>query len=177
MDFFQFLQGYFVPRTRYQDKIRRNSSPEGSDIIALKCNPLIKYDKNDEMFIIESKGKLTGSITTENNSLQKAINDSSKKEKIRIAESLAAMKERYINMDDDSSAEIIERFQEEPDNNFKIRYGAATVLSSSVYNEDVLKQSDASSYSSTDVVSLFVFRGEKMMDLANKLYKKAANEA
>ncbi len=177
MDFFQFLQGYFLPRTRYKDKIRRNSSPQGSDIIALKRNPKIKFDKNDEMFIIESKGKLTGSLTVEDNTLQNAINDSSKKEKLRIAESLAAMKEKYINMNDDPSAEIIERFQNKTDNDYKIRYGAATVLSNTVYNEGILKQTDASSYSSTDIVSLYVFRGEKMMDLVTSLYKRAADEA
>ena len=177
MDFFQFLQGYFVPRTRYNDKDRRNISPQGSDIIALKMNPLVVFDKEDELFIIESKAKLTGVISEQENTLQKAINDSTKKEDLRIAESLAVTKERYVNANDDVSANIVERFQNKPDHDFIKRYGAATVLTDTAYIKDVLQKTDASNYSSDDKVSLYVFHGKKMMDLVSLLYKKAADEA
>lgn len=177
MDFFQYLQGYFVPRTRYNDKDRRNSSPQGSDIIALKKNPLVLFDKDDELFVIESKAKLTKTITEDDNPLQKAINDSTKKEDLRISESLAATKERYINAGNDAAADIVERFQNKPDHDFIKRYGAATVLTDTAYIKNVLEKSDASDYSSDDVISLYVFHGKNMMDLVSLLYKKAADEA
>lgn len=98
-DYLEYILNYWVPRTRYSNKINRNSSPMGSDIIGFKLFDSNETNK-DILTVIEAKASYTN--TTENR-LQKAIDDS-RKDNVRIAESLNAMKQRYIEINNIENA-------------------------------------------------------------------------
>lgn len=170
-DYLEFLLNYWVPRTRYSNKINRNSSTMGSDIIGLRF-----FDKNetekDIIAVIESKA----SLKRQENSLQKAIDHSIKDEK-RLAESLNAMKQRYINIYNIENAKKIERFQNPADNPYTMIYGAAALFSNETYNEEFLRTSDATKHVDPCHLILIVIKGDNMMNLVHELYRRAADEA
>ena len=171
-DYLEFLLNYWVPRTKYSNKINRNSSPMGSDIIGFKL-----FDSNetnrDILTVIEAKASYTN--TTENR-LQKAIDDS-RKDDMRIAESLNAIKQRFIEQNDNDKKQRIERFQNPADKPYTKFYGAAALFSTETYNEELIRTSNTSSHLASNSLMLIVVKGERMMNLVNELYRRAANEA
>lgn len=171
-DYLEFMLSYWIPRTRYSNKINRNSSPMGSDIIGFKL-----FDSNetinDILTVIEAKASCT---KTSDNRLQKAIEDSSK-DNIRIAESLNAMKQRFIEQKDYDKKQKIERFQNPADKPYTMFYGAAALFSTETYNEDFVRTSDTSSHVDPHHLMLIVIKGDNMMNLVHELYRRAADEA
>jgi len=92
-DYLQHLLGYHVPQWRYDEKIIRNESVKGADVIGFRLvgdaeSPL------DELVVYEAKATLSG--RERGNRLQDAIDDSAKDFNIRKAYSLNAMRRRYI---------------------------------------------------------------------------------
>ncbi len=171
-DYLEFLLNYWVPRTRYSNKINRNSSPMGSDIIGFKL-----FDSNetnrDILAVIEAKASYTN--TTENR-LQKAIDDS-RKDNVRIAESLNAMKQRYVETNNIENAKRIERFENISDKPYTMFYGAAALFSNETYDEKFLRTSDTSNHVDIPHLMLIVVKGDNMMNLVHELYRRAADEA
>jgi len=172
-DYLQYLHCFYVPRTRYDRKIIGNESSKGSDVIAF-------YQKGeqpsntDELLVYEVKALLSENKSA--NVLQTAINDS-KKDELRIAESLNAIKQRLFDKNDDGGIKIISRFQNLVDTPYKMSYGAAAVVSESSYCPDVLAKADASTHPFNNELSLLVIYGEELMLLVHALYERAANEA
>jgi hypothetical protein len=109
-DYLEYLLNYLVPRTRYQDKIRKNESPKGSDVIGFKVSE--KSSASDEMIIFEVKAKLTN--TDCDNKLQEAVDDSNRDE-VRQAESLNAIKRKLNKIHDLQEVEKVSRFQNKVD--------------------------------------------------------------
>ena len=93
-DFLEFLDNYWVPRTRYNRKNIQNESSKGSDVLGFKFASTDSFSADDELCIFEVKA---GYSNTKNkyDRLQDAVNDSQKDEK-RKAESLNAIKQRFI---------------------------------------------------------------------------------
>lgn len=171
-DYLEYILNYWVPRTRYSNKINRNSSPMGSDIIGFKLFDSNETNK-DILTIIEAKASYTN--TTENR-LQKAIDDS-RKDNVRIAESLNAMKQRYIETNNIENAKKVERFENISDRPYTMFYGAAALFSNEVYDEKILRTSDTSNHVDIPHLMLIVVKGDNMMNLVHELYRRAADEA
>ena len=171
-DYLEYMLNYWVPRTRYSNKINKNSSPMGTDVIGFR---LFNSDETAEdiLAVIEAKSAFS---RTDTNRLQNAIDDSQKDE-MRIAESLNAMKHRYIETNNIKDANKIERFQNYADNPYKKIYGAAALFSTDFYNEELIKKSDVSKHIDSNNLILIVIKGDNMMDLVHKLYWRAADEA
>lgn len=172
-DYLTYLHGYMVPRTRYDRKTITNESTKGSDVIAFK-NVSDKPTRSDEMLIYEVKAKLTGNSTASR--LQDAIDDSTKDE-VRIAESLNAIKQRLFDLGDVESMNKVGRFQSGEDHPYQRKYGAATVLTDSAFDQTILATSSTKEHPAGDDLSLLVIRGEDFMKLVHALYERAANEA
>ena len=93
-DYLTYLQGYTVPRTRYDRKGVPNESTKGPDVLAFKTqedNP-----SNDELLVYEVKAKLSA---TPKPMLQEAI-DHSGKDYLRLGESLNGIKQRMLDRND-----------------------------------------------------------------------------
>jgi len=71
----------------------------------------------------------------------------------------------------------VERFQNQEDRPYKSLYGAAAIFTSEIFDETVLKASDASTHPHKPHLSLLVITGPKLMELVHQLYDLAAREA
>lgn len=172
-DFLQFIMGLWVPRFRYDEKAVRNESTKGTDILGFKILSN-EESPNDILFTFEAKAKLTGNPI---NRLQDAVDDSAKDFYPRKAESLNALKRRYIRSGHFDDAMKIRRFQDKADKPYSEISGAAAVLSESAYNCGLLCKTDSSAHPNADDLQLVVLRGKDLMALVHELYRRASDEA
>ncbi|MES9970313.1 MAG: Hachiman antiphage defense system protein HamA [Candidatus Thiodiazotropha sp.] len=172
-DYLEFLREYYVPRTRYDRKIIGNESSKGSDVLGFK-QISEKPSNKDELIIYEVKARLSENSVS--NTLQTAINDSSKDE-ARLAESLNGAKQRLYDQRNYEGMSIISRFQQNVDHPYKTKYGAAAVLSDSSCCVETLAEASSEEHSSRKQLEMIVIRGPLLMSLVHSLYERAANEA
>jgi hypothetical protein len=171
-DYVEYVLDYWVPRTRYVDKAVRNESTKGVDIIGFKFLGE-DADPADTLLTFEAKAKLTGNAS---NRLQDAINDSAK-DQIRKAESLNAIKQRFINREQIEDSQKIARFQDQTGNPYRELSGAAAILLNSNYDSTLISGSTAAEHPNSSNMLLLVIKGDDLMDLVHQLYERAANEA
>lgn len=168
-DYVEFVLSYYVPRTRYDRKITKNSSSQGSDLIAFKKKDT-DTSPSDELLVYEVKGQATN--TTPQCKLQNAINDS-KKDIKRIAESLNAINQRLIDKGNFEDAKIIQRFQNATDRPYKRVFAAAAVHSKHSFSRNKVEESDTSNHIDPDI-KLIVIYSENLMDRIHDIYRRAA---
>lgn len=177
-DYLEYALSYWVPRIRWDSKINRNSSPQGSDVVAFRIIDEQEESEDDTLKIVEVKAQLSG--TRANNRLQDAV-DSSIHDYTRIGESLNAIKRRFVIERRQKEADIVDRFQNMGDRPFTMVFGAVAVYSSTLYNEaknkSKLQPTNISSHPYKDDLSLLLIHGADLMKLAHELYERAANEA
>ena len=173
-DFLEYLQDYWVPRTRYGGKTIRDESTKGSDIIGFYIIKAGKSSSKDRMALFEAKTQFSGREAKKR--LQDAIN-SSAKDIARKAESLNAIKQQLYNRQELSNAKKAERFQNEVDHPYKEVYGAVALFENCLFNDSLTSSTDASSHPHSDALSLLVIKGDDMMGLVHELYRRAADEA
>lgn len=172
-DYLEYIMKYWVPRTRYGNKVIRDESTKGSDLIGFSI-----YDENetskDILTMVEVKGQFSGTACKPR--LQDAISDSVKDE-IRKAESLNAIKQRLFDKGQLDSANKIARFQNPVDKPYTSKYGAAALFSNNIYSDDVITSSITNSHPFKSDLFLIVVKGEDLNILVNELYTIAANES
>lgn len=136
-DYLEFVLGYWVPRTRYGNKMIRDESTKGSDLLGFKM-----YDNketiNDILTMFEVKAQFSGEKADPR--LQDAINDSIKDD-LRKAESLNGMKQRLFDKGKLKSVKRIARFQNPVDKPYTSKYGAAALFSNNIYNDNIITES------------------------------------
>lgn len=173
-DYVQFKLGYIVPRTRYINKTVRNESEKGCDIIGYKFHSADTFSEQDELIIFEAKAKLTGNSFEDR--LQEAV-DHSAKDILRKAESLNAIKQRFLDKSQDAEADKIERFQNSEDNKYIEIHGAAAIVLTENCIDDDIKKTTAKDHPNNENIKLIVIHGKDLMNLVHALYKRAADEA
>lgn len=167
-DYIEYVLEYYVPRTRYDRKINRNSSPMGSDLIALKFDD--NNSKNDEMLVVEVKAQANNG--TPKNRLLDAIKDARKDTK-RIAESLNAARQRLFDKGDFDAAEKVGRFQNKTDRPYKFKHGAASVHSEPTFSEEIIKTISISENGFSEIFLLIIFSKDLMQKIHN-IYERAS---
>jgi hypothetical protein len=173
-DFIEFILGYWCPRElRYQDRWNRNESTKGCDVIGFKFASEAAHNPDDELFIFEAKAAMT---PTNKNRLQDAVDDSAK-DILREAMTLNAIKQRFLERDDRSSALRVQRFQDMADRPFRRINGAAAVLDDRVFDGNVVAATNAEGHPNAENLKLVVITGAALMDLVHALYERAGNEA
>lgn len=174
-DYVEFILNYHVPRVRYSNKINKNESPQGIDVVGFR-QISSKPSNQDELITFEVKCALVGQDST---TLQRALNDSCKDFNLRKAESLNAIKQRLRlnSQGSDSIIAVVERFQNKQDRPYKEISGAAAIHSENTYNQHVITVANASVHPNSQNLFLILIRGEELMRLVHKLYRTAANEA
>ncbi len=174
-DFLEYILNFWVPRTRYDNKNIRNESTKGSDIIGFHFVRSDKIDPLDELAIFEAKTRFSKS---NNNTprLQDAVNDSGK-DKIRKAETLNAIKQRFLDRNEKDNAKRIERFQNEEDNPYSEIYGAVALFDSIFFHCDIESKTDSLNHPFSTNLTMIIIKGDNMTNLVNELYRRAADEA
>ena len=168
-DFLEYLRLFKIPRTRYLDKINKDTSPNGTDIIGFK---IINGSGEDELVTCEVKARIA---TTKEDIVQEAVTHA-RKDIIRIAESLNAMKQKLYMAGDSENVELVERFQNKVDRPYKRITTAAIVHSNDNWSNEFVtaKQLDTEDLENLEII---VIKGANMMDLARMLYRRACDEA
>ena len=165
--------GYWVPRFRYDEKAVRNESTKGADILGFKFVS-DKESLDDTLSVFEAKAKFTGKPL---NRLQDAVDDSTKDFFVRKAETLNALKRRFIRAKDRSSAQKIQRFQNKADHPYNEISGAAAILSKTAFDPQVLVTTDSTKHPNNGNLVLIVIKGQNLMKIVHKLFRRAADEA
>jgi hypothetical protein len=173
-DFLEYILGYWVPRTRYIDKTVRNESTKGCDIIGFGFIEDGKTSPKDVLAIFEAKAQFSGKKPLSR--LQDAI-DGSQKDLSRRAESLNAMKQRFLDTKDNKAADKVKRFQQPESNPYVELYGAAALFSADLFDNKIICASVTHIHEKKDQLKLVVIRGKDMMQLVHELYQRAADEA
>lgn len=173
-DYLEFSLHYWVPRTRYNRKTIKNESTKGSDILGFKFVSDDNNSPDDTLAIFESKSQFTKSKNK--SKLQEAV-DGSMKDFIRKAESLNAIKQRYIDKGLVDEALKIERFENLTDHPYKEVYGAVALFSTDLFDSELVKNTSINEHPNKDQLILLVIKGTNMMDLVHDLYRRAADEA
>lgn len=166
-DYLQFVLNYSVPRTRYSNKINRDSSPMGVDIIGFKLTGR-ERDPNDELLTCEVKASLASKIP---GAFQEAIDDSKKDIDTRLPEALNAMRQRLKEQGKIDQMKTVERFQNITARPHKRITGAALVCSKNYWSDEHITSSVADH--PNPHIHLLAIKGESMMLLASHLYELA----
>lgn len=172
-DYLEFVMKLWVPRTKMDSKTVRNESMKGCDVIGIHFANHPNFSPNDLLAIYESKAQL---VTAQGNRLQDAVDDSAK-DSLRKAESLNAMKRRFIAARDNGNASKIARFQNEVDNPYRQEYGAVAVFSSNLYSQTTIQETVTQNHPKSAHLKLLVIHGNTLMPLVHDLYQRATDEA
>jgi hypothetical protein len=173
-DYMQYCLGYWVPRTRYANKTVRNESTKGSDIIGFRFFRDGKESPKDILAIFEAKAQFCSKQNTPR--LQDAIDDSAK-DQVRKAESLNAIKQRFLDLRKMVDFKKVERFQDPEDNPYIEVSGAAALISSHLFDAVLLSTTNAQGHPNSRNLRLIIIRGDAFMDLVHELFRRAADEA
>lgn len=179
-DYFEYLGGWSVPRTRYRHKAIPNESTKGTDILAFLLTKKTDLDKkiystHDVLMSVEVKAQFSGKKPDAR--LQEAVDDSAKDQQFRKALSLNAVKMRLLADGDPANVKLVERFQDLADRPYRTRYTAAAFHCTCNYQESAVTGVDISKHPDKDNLALLLVKGSTMMQLVNQLYEVAANEA
>jgi hypothetical protein len=172
-DYLEFILKHWVPRTRYADKTIRNESDKGTDTIGFLFENVNSFSRKDMLTLIESKAKYTGK---NDGVIQKAI-DHSAKDVLRKAESLNAIKQKFIVSGEEENRLKIQRFQNEVENPYLQKFIALAHLDTSECFADSVNSVSTSNHPFNDSLSIVVIKGSRMMELVHELYRRAADEA
>jgi hypothetical protein len=172
-DFLEFIMKFWVPRFRYDEKAIRNESIKGADVLGFK---LFSDEESlkDTLSTFEAKAKLTGKPV---NRLQDAVNDSAKDFYVRKAESLNALKRRFLKAGNRDNALKIQRFQNKADHPYNEISGAAAILSKTAFSPQVLATTDSTIHPNNGNLKLIIIKGHNLMKLVHELFGRAADEA
>ncbi|AIQ16602.1 virulence associated protein [Paenibacillus sp. FSL H7-0357] len=173
-DYLEYILNYWVPRTRYSNKAVRNESTKGSDVLGFKFIHNNGESLEDTLAIFEAKTQFSG--REPNPRLQDAV-DGSAKDHARRAESLNAIKQRFLDKGIVGEALRIQRFQNIEDHPYKELYGAVAILSSNYYESNLLRATITNNHPNSVDLMLMVIKGEDLMPLVTELYRRAADEA
>ena len=172
-DYLEYKMDHFVPRTRYGNKVVRDESSKGSDLIGFKL-----FDGNetaqDVLTIFEVKAQFSGQVAKAR--LQDAV-DGSAKDELRKAESLNAIKQRLFDKQELDKAKMISRFQNPVGKPYKEQNGAAAFFNTNLIDEKLIKKTDASKHPNKSNLILIVISADNCMNIVNQLYQLAADEA
>ena len=168
-DYLQYVLDYVVPRTRYNSKINRNRSTQGSDLIAYNVANSDEWNPKDELFVFEVKAQSTEAKAQER--LQEAVIHSSK-DITRLAESLVASAEILTRIRKPDQAKVVQRFLNGTDRPYITRYAAAAVHSTFSFSRDLIQQLDTSQHP-REGVQLIVVHCDRLKDFINSMYERA----
>lgn len=171
-DYLMYIKDFMVPRTRYSYKDKRNSSTQGSDVIAYKMADTKEPSENDIMLVFEVKGQSKGKPKKR---LQEAIEDS-KKDIERITESLLSSRRKLMKgkspEECNQCPEIraILRFANRAAEPCIEKYGAAAVQSDESYSKELIKKVKVSGNPN---VELLVIHCPDLKENIKELYERA----
>ena len=154
-------------------KASRNESVKGCDVLGFKLIREGRTSARDELAVYETKAQL--SAISEENRLQTAVNDSAK-DYLRRGMALNFLKRRLIEKEDQNWKRV-QRFQNPVESPYTEINGAVAVLSTHIFDETDLTDTDTADHPNRGNLRLLVIHGADLMPFVHALYQRAADEA
>lgn len=168
-DLLEFIHNFTVPRCKQYNRSGKNSSKQGSDILAYKF-----FDKNqlpspkDELLAVEVKAKLTSDSY---DSIRNAANDSLK-DNLRYSFTLNYYRRELKMMNKIKESECIARFQKKSENNFILKRSAAAIISRKDIDNVIIGINGDEFELKVGNDMVFLVHGEKLMELTHEVYRR-----
>ncbi|WP_081644695.1 Hachiman antiphage defense system protein HamA [Arenimonas oryziterrae] len=174
-DLLEHHLAYWVPRTRFAAKQVRDESAKGVDVIGIRQMDESVSSPNDELATAEVKAQMSGKKAKPR--LQDAVK-ASERDEFRKAETLNAVKQRFIETGENELAAKISRFQDPLGNPYVDVTIAAAVFCGSVFDATSIgATTDCATHRNRPGLKLLVVHAKDLMKIANKIYARAADEA
>ena len=176
-DYINFVLKHYVTRTRYLEKVNPNVPVTGSDVLGYQVKNIYKPSITDHLIVAEVKTRSSKSGNHKKlceKTIADAIKDS-KKDRVRIGESLNAEKRRLLNRMRIGEAKIVERFQNKTDNPFIIDFFAVAVLDSDLYSDQLVLDVINSQHENVKTTSILIIHSKELMKFLRDLYRRACS--
>lgn len=171
-DIIEHFLGFLSLRGRHWNKPTPSSPVQGSDVMAVKIlsdgNPL-------ELCIIEVKALFTPESDREKNKNYSALVSAKKdsdKDSLRYSVSLNFMRGKYKDKGEKALMDIVARFQQKTKYKYKETFVAAGVISRDTIENKVIVGIKGKDLQITNSNKVLLIHGEKLMDLANEVYRR-----
>lgn len=174
-DYINFVQKYYVTRTRYLDKVNPNTAISGSDVIGYKVENVNMPSESDQLFVGEVKTRSSKSGNRDKlckKTVSDAINDSNK-DRVRIGESLNAEKRRLIYRSRRDEVKIVERFQNNTDHPYITDFYAIAVLDSALYSDQAVVDVVNGMHKEIGSTKILIIHSNELMLFLKDLYRRA----
>lgn len=176
-DYINFVQKYYVSRTKYIGKPVRNNPLPGCDVIGYKSENPNEGNEDDQLIVAEVKTRSSTNGSKED-LCKKTVQDSiehSRKDLKRLAESLNAEKRRLLNFERYEEANLVQRFQNKPECPYKTEYFAVAVLDSDLYSEKVIKNVLDEQATNESPTQLLIIHSKELKSFLRDLYRRASS--
>lgn len=168
-DLIEFVFNYSVPRYKMKNRAGKNSSQQGTDIIAYKYyNSDKSPHEKDELVSIEVKAALTKKDYTP---IEKAIIDA-KKDEQRLARTINYCRQRLNELGKIDESNNITRFLLKPDYNFKLISAAAGISSKENIDQIIELGISGEDLVISNNQMIFYVHGKQLMELAHNVYER-----
>jgi hypothetical protein len=169
-DLLEYVYEYSVPRCKQRGRFGKTSSEHGSDIIAYKFYKTDKMPSDkDKLFVVEVKAGLSSSKYTP---ITSAVTDSHKYDELRHALTLNCYRKKLNLLHYYEQEKEIVRFQTKSEHDYIITYIAAAIISRDTIKDNVILGVKGDELELRKDNMVFLVHGEKLMDLANKIFER-----
>ena len=166
-DLIEYVLDYVALRGRHWNKPTPTAPVPGSDILGAKMKKETS-SSDDELFIIEVKASLS---KCDYNKLVKAKLDT-EDDTFRHSISLNFMRRKYLEAHEDVLMRLAERFQQKANMPYKVRYGAAAVVTQKEIKNKTITGINGSDLNIKVDDQIFLIHGDRLMNLAYNLYER-----
>lgn len=173
-DYLEYVLNCTVPRERHRRRWNANVSTPGCDVIGYQLDDT--NQAKDKLWTIEVKGSLSPTKPGAIEQFQAAITESSKDQE-RIGYSLNALRNVFLETNQNAKADEILRFQDPVSRPYQHSFSAALVVTEAGFDHLCVPSVTTMAHPFRQELSLLVIRGEEMMKLTHDLYERAAMEA
>lgn len=168
-DLLEFMQAYTVSRWKHLDRVDKNCSEHGNDVIAYLMDDPDVASLSDELVVVEVKSEASSGNLKR--ALTKAAYDSANRDEARLAITLDYHRRRSRAYGDMRNAKAMARFMDKGEHSYKNTFaiGAVAGVKDAKRHLDGATASDLGIQADTPV---FVIHRERLMELIHDVYNR-----
>lgn len=173
-DLLEYIENYRVPRYKHCDRLDKNQSERGTDVIGYRVSDPRSNDARDELIVIEVKALTSsGNIKTVVNKAKKDSKkdrvDLGRMEKSRLGMTLDYLERRSCDYGDSVTAVIMQRFLKAAEFPCVIRYGIGAIAATDKSSVLIEKKHQYDEFDTLDKV--LVLGGVDVAELLTRIYE------
>lgn len=176
-DLLECIENYSVPRYKHCDRLDKNQSEHGTDVIGYRVSDPRSNDPKDELIVVEvkaltSSGYIKGVVNKAKKDSKKDRVDLSMMEKSRLGMTLDYLEWRSYDYGDSATAVIMQRFLKAAEFPCVIRYGIGAIAATDNSSALIEKNHQYDEFDTLDKV--LVLGGSELADLLTRIYESCS---